>query len=404
MTASRRRVWLLLGLLVIVVIAIGAALVLSGILADALSANEDVPERHASESGRAPVPSVSPVPGGATTNLGSGQASSGAWYELAFTAPKYPDNPTNHTGGIDEKLVALIDRAQQTLDVADYDFDLQNVAQAMARAAQRGVQVRMVTDTDTLTNTKDREIQAAFNTVKGARIPIVDDQRRAIMHDKFVVVDGEWVLTGSWNFTDGDTYRLNNNAIIIHSRQLAANYAGEFEKMFGRKFGASKSAGVPNPVLSFDGARVENSFCPQDKCADQVIRWVNTARQQIHFMAFSFTHDGIGSAMMDRAKAGVPVAGVFEKTGSETKFSEYGRMKQAGLDVLQDGSPWTMHHKVIIIDNHVTIFGSFNFSSNADKDNDENLLIVDDPTIAAAFEAEYQRVRNVALNPPARQR
>jgi phosphatidylserine/phosphatidylglycerophosphate/cardiolipin synthase-like enzyme len=272
----------------------------------------------------------------------------------------------------------------------------------MARAAQRGVRVRMVTDTDTLTNTKDRAIQDAFNSVRAARISIVDDQRRPIMHDKFVVVDGEWVLTGSWNFTDGDTYRLNNNAIIIRSRPLAANYTAEFEKMFGRKFGAAKSAGVPNPVLNLDGARVENYFCPKDNCAVQVIRWVNTARQQIHFMAFSFTHDEIGNAMMERAKAGVPVAGVFERTGSQTQFSEFGRMKQAGLDVLQEGSPWTMHHKVIIIDSRVTVFGSFNFSSNADKDNDENLLIVDDPAIAAAFEAEYQRVRNVALNPPAR--
>jgi phosphatidylserine/phosphatidylglycerophosphate/cardiolipin synthase-like enzyme len=61
-----------------------------------------------------------------------------------------------------------------------------------------------------------------------------------------------------------------------------------------------------------------------------------------------------------------------------------------------------MHHKVIIIDNHVTLFGSFNFSSNADKDNDENLLIVDDPGLTAAFEAEYQRVRSLALSPPVR--
>jgi phosphatidylserine/phosphatidylglycerophosphate/cardiolipin synthase-like enzyme len=59
-----------------------------------------------------------------------------------------------------------------------------------------------------------------------------------------------------------------------------------------------------------------------------------------------------------------------------------------------------MHHKVIIIDQREVIFGSFNFTGSADNDNDENLLIVDAPAIAQAFEAEYQRVRDVALHPP----
>ena len=61
------------------------------------------------------------------------------------------------------------------------------------------------------------------------------------------------------------------------------------------------------------------------------------------------------------------VSGVFETTGSKTQFCEYGKMKQAGLDVYTDGNPWSMHHKVIIIDDETVIFGSFNFSDNADK-------------------------------------
>ena len=116
-------------------------------------------------------------------------------------------------------------------------------------------------------------------------------------------------------------------------------------------------------------------------------------------MAFSFTNDLIGKAMIARAKAGVSVAGVFEKTGSETQYSEFGPMRKAKLDVLQDGNPYVMHHKVIIIDGRTVIFGSFNFTNNADKDNDENLLIIDDPVLARAFEAEFLRVREVALNP-----
>jgi len=221
------------------------------------------------------------------------------------------------------------------------------------------------------------------------------------MHNKFLVVDNAAVWTGSWNFTDGGAYHLNNNAIKIMSPDLAQNYTAEFEKMFvRRKFGPNKPAGVPHPQLTIAGVHVENYFAAEDKVAAHVIDHLKQAKQSIHFLAFSFTSDPIGAAVLERARAGVQVAGVFETTGSETKFSEYGRMKQAGLDVLQDGNPYVMHHKVIVVDGREVIFGSFNFSENADKDNDENLLIVDDPALAQAFEAEFQRVREVALHPP----
>jgi phosphatidylserine/phosphatidylglycerophosphate/cardiolipin synthase-like enzyme len=321
------------------------------------------------------------------------------WYDIYFTTPRYPDKPAYHHGGLDTQLVAFINSAQKTVDVAAYDFDLENVANALAKAAARGVRVRMVTDTDTLTNDNPK-VQKAFDMLKQAKIPIVDDQRGPIMHNKFMVVDGAAVWTGSWNFTDGDTYHLNNNAIKIVSRDLAQNYTAEFEKMFvQRKFGPNKPAGVPHPSLTIGGVHVENYFAAEDKVAGHIVDHLKQARQSIHFLAFSFTNDAIGSAMIARAKAGVSVVGVFETTGSETQYSEYGKMRKAKLDVLQDGNPYVMHHKVIIIDGRTVIFGSFNFTSNADKDNDENLLIVDDPALAKAFEAEFQRVRDVALHP-----
>jgi phosphatidylserine/phosphatidylglycerophosphate/cardiolipin synthase-like enzyme len=322
------------------------------------------------------------------------------WYDIYFTTPRYPDKPSYHQGGLDTHLVAFINSAQQTIDIAAYDFDLENVANALAKAVARGVRVRMVIDTDTLTNDNPK-VQKALDILKQAQILIVDDQRGPIMHNKFVIVDGRAVWTGSWNFTDGDTYRLNNNAIKIVSRQLAQNYTAEFEKMFvQRSFGPSKPAGGVEALVTLQGVSIANYFAPEDKVADKIVDRLNQAQQSIHFLAFSFTSDPIGNAMLARAKAGVSLAGVFETTGSETQFSEYGRMRKAKLDVLQDGNPYVMHHKVIIIDGRTVIFGSFNFSNNANTDNDENVLIIDDPALAQAFEAEFQRVREVALNPP----
>lgn len=345
------------------------------------------------------APAGSPAAGTSPT---ASDSPSAAWYELRFTKPLIPDSDkSKHKGGPDEALVELMDRARKTLDVADYDFDLANVASAMVKAKQRGVAVRMVTDTDTLQNTKDQFVRAAFDQLRKAAIPIVDDRRGAIMHDKFTVVDDEWVETGSWNYTDGDSYRLNNNMIVIHSSELAANYAAEFERMFVKhQFGPQKSAGAHNTRLTIDGVAVENYFSPKDNPADHVIDVVRQAKESVYFLAFSFTHDGIGDAMVAQAKAGRKVGGVFETTGSNTPFSEYGKMKKEGLDVWADGSPYSMHHKVIIVDEQVVVFGSFNFSAGADDSNDENLLIVHDAGLAKQFKAEYDRVLALAKNPP----
>lgn len=324
------------------------------------------------------------------------------WYDIYFTEPTYPDRPDTRRGGIDERFVQFVDSASRSLDVAIYDFDLQNVAEAMARAQQRGVRVRMVTDSDTPGNTRDQEIQRAFATLRQAGIPIVEDERRAIMHHKFAVRDGEELWTGSWNMTVGDTYRLNNNAVRIRSSQLATVFTGEFERMFvQRLFGGNKPKGSPAPPVQIGDARIQALFSPSDGVTARIGERVDQARSQVHFMAFSFTADGIARTLVERSEAGVAIAGIFERTGSETRFSEFGPLSQAGLEVYQDGNPYAMHHKVFVVDGRTAIFGSFNFSDSAERENDENCLIVDDAGFAAAFEQEFTRILTAARNPAA---
>lgn len=108
-------------------------------------------------------------------------------------------------------------------------------------------------------------------------------------------------------------------------------------------------------------------------------------------MAFSFTHDGIGKAMMARANRGVKLEGIFETRGSETKYSELPGFFCEGISVRQDGNPRTFHHKVIVLDEKTVITGSFNFSENANKSNDENVVIVQNPQIAALYLQEFDR-------------
>ena len=323
--------------------------------------------------------------------------SASSWYQVYFTTPKYPDKPADHHGGLDEKLTAFINTAQTSVDMAIYQLDLANVTQALLDAKNRGATVRVVTDIDILNDPKENP---SFKQLQNAGIGVVGGNPNAIMHDKFVVVDKAAVWTGSWNFTVNDTYRYNNNGIAISSPELARNYTATFEKMFNdKKFGPQRKPGGTTPKLTIGGATVENYFAPEDGVAPKIIARLKPAAQTIDFMAYSFTDDDIGAAILARAQAGVKVRGVFETTGSETQYSEYGKLKQAGLDVLQDGNPYLMHHKVFIVDGKTVILGSFNFSQNAETENDENLLIIDDAALAQQFQAEFTRVYDQAKNP-----
>lgn len=339
-----------------------------------------------SPGGSQPVPTSAPV---------AIEPVEGEWYRLYFTTPRYPDEPANRTETIVQGLLGVINSAQKTLDIAIYELNLDEIGDAILAARDRGVQVRMVTDTDEL-----EELDALIR-LEEAGIPIVGDERNPIMHNKFVVVDGQAVWTGSWNFTANDTYRNNNHGIYLRSPALAQNYTAEFEEMFiDHAFGPTSPVNTPHPRVIIDNTLIETCFAPEDKCADKIINLMRQARQRIDFMAFSFTHIGLGKVIKDRAKDGVVVRGIFEARGSETEHSEFDGMKRQKLDVLQDGNPYTLHHKVFIVDGGTVVLGSFNFSDNADTANDENMLIIHNAELAQQFLAELDRVYNSALNPP----
>jgi len=326
---------------------------------------------------------------------------SGDWIHVLFTIPRYPDDGY-HVGGLDEELAAIIGQAQSRVDVAAYDIDLDRVSHALLAAHRDGVMVRVVVESD---NLDKQENQAIVDTLRRAGVPVVEDGRASgLMHNKFVVIDGQWVWTGSWNMTANGSYRNNNHAVLIASPALAENYTAEFEEMFAGQFGPTSPANTPHPIITITvdtddtGAGetrqviIENYFSPEDGVAAEIIAQIEQAQSRIRFLAFAFTSELIADAMLERAQAGVVVQGVVEARNITSNYSQYDRLRRAVHDVLPDGNPYIMHHKVIIIDDTTVILGSYNWTASADTRNDENLLIIHDPEVAALFVAEFGRI------------
>ena len=196
------------------------------------------------------------------------------------------------------------------------------------------------------------------------------------------------------NLTINGAYRNDNNLVHLRSSRLAGRYLDEFEEMFvADRFGQDSPAGTGDPGLTVEGIPVEVYFSPDDGTAARLVALIQSAQESVHFLAFSFTADDIAESMIDRARTGVTVAGVFEAQQFESnRGTEYGRLRGAGLDVHLDGNPKNMHHKVIILDRQTVITGSYNFSASAERRNDENTIIIHDPEIADLYLEEFSRV------------
>ncbi len=309
------------------------------------------------------------------------------FWRVFFDAPTGNSDLSTYVGGVDVNLGAEIDAAEHTIDIAAFEFNNPVLTEAIINAHARGVVVRIVADDEHGVEDDDTTI----GDFQSAGIEVVDDDRSALMHNKFMIIDSEVVWTGSMNYTINGVYRNNNNMIAMRSPLAVAAYQYEFDEMFERREFGPTSTRHNGYVFWQDGTRIEIYFASEDDVIGALLRTVNSAQDSIRFMSFAFTQDSLGTAVLLRAYSGVEVQGVFETVGSETRFSEMPRLYCSGLDVRQDGNPYILHHKVFIIDDEIVVTGSFNFSDNALASNDENLVIIYDPVLAAQFIAEFER-------------
>ena len=327
--------------------------------------------------------------------------SGGDWWQVYFADPQNVNDPTDLTGSMPQKLIALIDAAQSTIHIASFEFNLTPVAEALIAAHQRGVDVKWVTDDEHGLEADEEDDHGQFAMLEDAGIEIKDDGRSALMHDKFWIFDEHKVWTGSTNITANGNFRNNNNVIIIESPQVAAIFEREFAEMWAGEFGPRSSSTVDDQTVTIDGTRVQVLFAAEDEVVSQLVPLIEGAQNNIRFMAFSFTHDDLGAAVLARAEAGVDVRGIFETRASETQYSEMPALYCAGVPVRQDGNPGTFHHKVFVIDDQILVTGSLNFSDNADNSNDENVVVITNSDIAAQYLLEFERRWPEATEPDA---
>lgn len=305
-----------------------------------------------------------------------------------------------------DKLIERINAAEYSIDMALYSFsDMPEVANAIILAKNRGVKIRVVYDDRTTQNSMQSLIDAGISILKR-------NDPDGIMHNKFFVFDvrdaisnNDWIWTGSWNVTLTES-TWKNNVVEINDPAIAAAYKIEFEEMWGSstdtpneanaKFGRFKSDNTQHEFI-IGGVPIYLYFSPSDGTTNKIINIINSADDDIFMALYVITRDDIASAIIARNLSGVDdIRGVIDQP--TTDGSEFATLQPYAEMLESTGA--TLHHKYSIIDaliessDPIVETGSHNWSSSAENDNDENVLIIHDFKIANLYLQEYKNRYN----------
>lgn len=385
---------------------------------------------------------------------------------------------------LEQVVVGAVNSAQRSVDLAVHELNLPQVALALKAKQQAGVKIRLIVensyrrplsqltprqvqqldergrkkyqdfvqmvDQNQNGQLEQREIAArdAMAILQAAQVPILDDtadgsKGSGLMHHKFLVIDGQSVITGSanltWSDVHGDFSTLEsqgnaNHLLKIASPAVAQLYQQEFnlmwgQEMWGQEQPQTRRFGLQKPYRPARSVRLAHSqLAVQFSPSSAKLPWAQSvngligrslaqATQQIDLALFVFSDQPLSNLLEVEHRQGVQVRALIEPSFAFRDYSE-------GLDMLgvtltgakcraeAQNQPWKqpitsvgvpqlpsgdlLHHKFAVIDQRTVITGSQNWSEAANRSNDENLLVIQNPMVAAHFQREFERLYGTA--------
>lgn len=379
--------------------------------------------------------------------------------EVPDTNVAFPNNYANGPVDMIQPLINRIDSAKYSVDLAAYDLQNMHVGSALARAARRGVRVRVVTDVIHRNHAPKpclpagRFTQPMWDTLRRAGIFSIDDSGTvykpdgtidslpkklpnsgANMHHKFAVIDAlstdpndYYTWTGTMNITYTGPWNTNST-LVIKDSGISLAYLEEFEQMWGGNQAA------PNPKKArfhkaklpitnnhhwVNDTKVEVYFSPinydkttpsiSERITDLILHYT---RHDAAFLAFAISPDiEISRALWERSGRGeIQLKGVidpafysrYQKQGAIWASPEAG---YASRKILPGKEIRKLHAKTLLLDANypyptkhtaITVTGSYNFSKSAENVNDENCLIIHSNAITNQYYQDFMGVLNRA--------
>lgn len=285
----------------------------------------------------------------------------------------------------------------------------------------------------------------ALVILENAGIPIIDDtadgsKGSGLMHHKFLIIDDETVIVTSANLTlsgvhgdlgNKETRGNANNLARITSKKLASIFREEFDIMWGDGVGGEPDSrfGLQKPQRNLSPFKIGDSlvavnFSPTSPTQDWektsngfIAKYLEKAQNTIDLALFVFSYQELSNTLAELHQNGTSIKALIDRLFAYRYYSEgldmLGVELARNCEIAEDNNPWespistvgvpefprgdNLHHKFAVVDEKIVITGSHNWSAAANYRNDETVLVINNPTIAAHYDREFKQLYDRAV-------
>jgi len=318
---------------------------------------------------------------------------------------------------LNELNTGLIDASGRSVDIAIFSITIKDNPDALIRAVNRGVRVRMIIDEAHVYPKQDPQITRLIQE-KGVEVRTLRGTWvYGVNHNKIGVYGGSAAATGSYNWTYGATFSNYENTVITRVPAYVDGYSNYFEWMWSKartlKEGPSPELpggyyGTPpqdpSPALSFNGTPVPAYlFSPGSNSEGRLAAILDSARKSLDIVTFTFSSRVLADAVVRAHKRGVKIRFMMDTNMAKTSVQ--------ARDVFNSGVEFrwrrgrtekgALHDKFAILDGKLLETGSFNWTANASINSFENIIFLDDTAAIKAYQAVYDGLYEGATVPSA---
>lgn len=154
------------------------------------------------------------------------------WALQASTAIAEIETLFSPGNSLKENLLKEVESTASTLDLAIHEMTSLDMAQTLVKAKQRGVKVRIVTDSK---QAKIKTSQINYLIHQGIPVKVLGGKEKGVMNHRFAILDGKRVLTGSFDWSEPSLKWNYENVLVLHESEVVAAYQKEFDRLWREK-------------------------------------------------------------------------------------------------------------------------------------------------------------------------
>lgn len=290
---------------------------------------------------------------------------------------------------VEDQVLCALDAATREVVVAQYNIRSARVLDKLVELHRRGVDVRIAVDASNAENEwnegDDRLLREGIRVVK-----FRPAAANAIMHLKVSVIDGAFAMTGSYNWNETASAGNDENMLAFRDPELVARYRNQVLELLGER---------PRSVeLARATPWAAVTFSPESAVDKTIVGAIDAAKTSVDVAMFTFTMKSVADALLRAQARGVRVRLVTERK-QEALSDADDRLQTAGALVVRaanrTGPHSAMHQKYAVLDGKRVLTGASNWTFSGTRANEEDLLLLDHPALAAQYEDDFRDLLRV---------